>query len=98
MKLGPGLMSLVGVNSNAEMWVPLYVLLPPLLCFLLANSMPPDSPIPFAIGIGLLYAGTVFPVLAPLSPSFAGPPLAFLVFVHNPGNAVGTTVLYFRLH
>ncbi|KAF7976442.1 hypothetical protein HWV62_6677 [Athelia sp. TMB] len=72
MTLGPGLMSLIGVNSSEKMWVPL--------------------PIPFSIGIGLLYAGTVFPVLAPLPPSLAGQALAFLVFVRNFGNVLGITV------
>lgn len=51
-----------------------------------------NSPIPFSIGIGLLYAGTVFPVLAPLPPSLAGQALAFLVFVRNFGNVLGITV------
>ena len=40
-----------------------------------------NRPIPFSIGIGLLYAATVFPVLAPLPPSLLGQALAFLVFV-----------------
>jgi MFS family permease len=49
-------------------------------------------PIPFSIGIGLLYAATVFPVLAPLPPALAGQALAFLVFVRNFGNILGITV------
>ncbi|KZP23735.1 MFS general substrate transporter [Athelia psychrophila] len=49
-------------------------------------------PIPFAAGIGLLYAATVFPVLAPLPPALAGQALAFLVFVRNFGNVLGITV------
>lgn len=49
-------------------------------------------PIPFAIGIGLLFAATTFPVLAPLPPSLAGQALAFLVFVRNFGNVLGITV------
>ena len=46
----------------------------------------------FVIGIGLLYAGTVSPVIAPLSPSLAGQALAFLVIVRNFGNVLGITV------
>jgi len=49
-------------------------------------------PIPFSIGIGLLYAATVFPVLAPLPPSLSGQALAFLVFVRNFGNILGITI------
>jgi len=49
-------------------------------------------PIPFSIGVGLLYTATVFPVLAPLPPSLAGQALAFLVFVRNFGNILGITV------
>jgi hypothetical protein len=37
-------------------------------------------PILFSIGVGLLYAATAFPVLAPFPPSLAGQVLAFLVF------------------
>ena len=51
-----------------------------------------NRPIPFSIGIGLLYAATVFPVLAPLPPSLSGQALAFLVFVRNFGNILGITV------
>lgn len=51
-----------------------------------------DRPIPFSIGIGLLYAATAFPVLAPLPPSLAGQALAFLVFVRNFGNILGITI------
>jgi hypothetical protein len=46
----------------------------------------------FSIGIGLLYAATVFHVLAPLPPSLAGQALAFLVFVRNFGNILGITI------
>ncbi|KAK4698742.1 hypothetical protein P7C70_g7526, partial [Phenoliferia sp. Uapishka_3] len=49
-------------------------------------------PIPFSIGIGLLYAATVFPVLAPLPPRLAGHALAFLVFVRSFGNILGITI------
>jgi hypothetical protein len=49
-------------------------------------------PIPYSIGTGLLYAATVFPVLAPLPPSLAGQALAFLVFVRNFGNILGITI------
>jgi hypothetical protein len=49
-------------------------------------------PIPFPIGIGLLYAATVFPVLAPLPPSLAGQLLAFLVFVRNFGKILAITI------
>ncbi|SCV67146.1 BQ2448_5792 [Microbotryum intermedium] len=49
-------------------------------------------PIPYSIGMGLLYAATVFPVLAPLSPVLAGPALGFLVFVRSFGNLLGVTV------
>lgn len=42
-------------------------------------------PVPFAIGIGLLYAATVFPVLAPLPPQLAGHALAFLTFARSFG-------------
>lgn len=49
-------------------------------------------PIPFSIGIGLLFAATVFPVLAPLPPKLAGRALAFLVFVRSFGNVLGITV------
>jgi predicted MFS family arabinose efflux permease len=49
-------------------------------------------PIPFSMGTGLLYAATVFPVLAPLPPSLAGQALAFLVFVRNFGNILGITI------
>ncbi|KZP23294.1 MFS general substrate transporter [Athelia psychrophila] len=49
-------------------------------------------PIPFAAGMGLLYAATVFPVLAPLPPALAGQALAFLIFVRNFGNVLGITV------
>jgi hypothetical protein len=51
-----------------------------------------NRPIPFSIGIGLLYAATVFPVLAPLPPSLSGQALAFLVFVRNFGNILGITI------
>ena len=46
----------------------------------------------FSIGIGLLYAATVFPVLAPLPLSLAGQALAFLVFVRNFGNILGIPI------
>ena len=49
-------------------------------------------PIPFSIGVGLLYTATTFPVLAPLPPSLAGQALAFMVFVRNFGNILGITV------
>jgi len=49
-------------------------------------------PIPFAMGIGLLFAATVFPILAPLPPSLAGQALAFMVFVRNFGTILGITV------
>jgi hypothetical protein len=49
-------------------------------------------PIPFSIGVGLLYTATTFPVLAPLPPSVAGQALAFMVFVRNFGNILGITV------
>lgn len=49
-------------------------------------------PIIFAVGIGLLYAASTFPVLAPLPPSLAGKALAFLVFIRNFGNILGVTV------
>jgi hypothetical protein len=49
-------------------------------------------PIPFSIGIGLIYAASVFPVLAPLPPSLSGQALAFLVFVRNFGNVLGITI------
>jgi hypothetical protein len=49
-------------------------------------------PIPFSIGIGLLYTATTFPVLAPLPPSLAGQALAFMVFVRNFGNILGITI------
>ncbi|KDE03201.1 hypothetical protein MVLG_06292 [Microbotryum lychnidis-dioicae p1A1 Lamole] len=49
-------------------------------------------PIPFSIGMGLLYAATVFPVLAPLSPVLAGPALGFLVFIRSFGNLLGVTI------
>ncbi|ORY88553.1 iron permease [Leucosporidium creatinivorum] len=49
-------------------------------------------PIPWAIGVGLLYAATVFPVLAPLPPALAGKALAFLVFLRSFGNILGITV------
>jgi hypothetical protein len=51
-----------------------------------------NRPIPFSIGIGLLYTATVFPVLAPLPPALAGQALAFLVFVRNFGNILGITI------
>jgi hypothetical protein len=51
-----------------------------------------NRPIPFSIGVGLLYAATVFPVLAPLPPALAGQALAFLVFVRNFGNILGITI------
>lgn len=92
MTLGPGIMSLIGINSSEKLWVPLCELLPLLIFFPPANSVTSYSPIPFALGIGLLYAGTVFPVLAPLPPSLAGQALAFLVFVRNFGNVLGITV------
>jgi len=49
-------------------------------------------PIPFSIGVGLLYTATTFPVLAPLPPSLAGQALAFMVFARNFGNILGITV------
>jgi len=49
-------------------------------------------PIPFSMGLGLLYTATTFPVLAPLPPSLAGQALSFLVFVRNFGNILGITV------
>ncbi|KAF7981925.1 hypothetical protein HWV62_30691 [Athelia sp. TMB] len=72
MTLGPGLLSLVKIDSSKAMWVAL--------------------PIPWSAGIGLLFAATTFPVLAPLPPSLAGQALAFLVFVRNFGNVLGITV------
>jgi hypothetical protein len=44
------------------------------------------------MGIGLLFAATVFPILAPLPPSLAGQALAFMVFVRNFGTILGITV------
>jgi hypothetical protein len=49
-------------------------------------------PIPLSIGIGILYAATTYPVLAPLPPSLAGQALAFMVFVRSFGNVLGITV------
>jgi len=42
-------------------------------------------PCVFALGIGLLYAATVFPVLAPLPPQLAGHALTFLTFARSFG-------------
>jgi hypothetical protein len=89
LTVGPGLMSIIRESSPKQTWVPLYV---PLV-FLYANTHAfLTRPIPFSIGIGLLYAATVFPVLAPLPPSLAGQALAFLVFVRNFGNILGITI------
>lgn len=59
---------------------------------MLLTISPQSRPIPFSIGIGLLFAATVFPVLAPLPPSLAGRALAFLVFVRNFGSILGITI------
>lgn len=40
-------------------------------------------PVVISMGTGLLFAATVFPVLAPLPPSLAAHALAFLVFLRN---------------
>jgi MFS family permease len=80
--------------QNIIAWVLLTV--GPGLMSIIRESSPKQAwiplPIPFSIGIGLLYAATVFPVLAPLPPSLAGQALAFLVFVRNFGNILGITI------
>lgn len=82
-------MSIVRESSPKQTWVSLYV---PLV-FLHANThVFLARPIPFSIGIGLLYTATVFPVLAPLPPSLAGQALAFFVFIRNFGNILGITI------
>lgn len=69
MTVGPGLLSIVSINSSKAAYEAL--------------------PIPFAMGVGLLFSATVFVVLAPLPPSLAGHALSFLVFVRNLGSLVG---------
>jgi hypothetical protein len=59
---------------------------------LIHGPFSPTRPIPFSIGVSLLYAATVFLVLAPLPPSLTGQALAFLVFVRNFGNILGITI------
>ncbi|KIM79120.1 hypothetical protein PILCRDRAFT_823692 [Piloderma croceum F 1598] len=80
--------------QNIIAWILLTV--GPGLMSIVRESSPKQAwvplPIPFSIGIGLLYAATVFPVLAPLPPSLAGQALAFLVFVRNFGNILGITI------
>lgn len=49
-------------------------------------------PVPFAMGVGLLFSATVFVVLAPLSPALAGHALSFLVFVRNLGSLIGIVI------
>lgn len=49
-------------------------------------------PVPFSIGIGLLFAASTFPVLAPLPPALSGQALSFLVFVRNFGSIIGITI------
>lgn len=47
---------------------------------------------PVSIGLGLLFTGTTFPVLAPLPPSRAAPAMAFLAFSRAFGQVIGITV------
>jgi hypothetical protein len=82
-------MSIIRESTPKREWVPLYVCLTFLYSY---TDIFLPRPIPFSIGIGLLYAATVFPVLAPLPPALAGQALAFLVFVRNFGNILGITV------
>lgn len=70
--VGPGLLSLVNVNSSRSAYLGL--------------------PIPYAMGVGLLFSATVFVVLAPLPPSLAGHALSFLVFVRNLGSLIGIVI------
>ena len=82
-------MSIVRESTPKQAWVPLYV---PLVFLHVNTHAFLARPIPISIGIGLLYAATVFPVLAPLPPSLAGQALAFLVFIRNFGNILGITI------
>lgn len=45
-----------------------------------------------ALGIGVIYAATVFPVLAPLPPDLAGQALAFQMLVRTFGMVLGTSI------
>ncbi|KPV76700.1 uncharacterized protein RHOBADRAFT_12386 [Rhodotorula graminis WP1] len=45
-----------------------------------------------AFGIGVLYAATVFPILAPLPPSIAGQALSFQMLVRTFGNVLGISI------
>jgi len=82
-------MSIVRESTPKQAWVPLYV---PLVFLHVNTHAFLARPIPISIVLGLLYAATVFPVLAPLPPSLAGQALAFLVFIRNFGNILGITI------
>lgn len=45
-----------------------------------------------ALGIGILYAASVFPILAPLPPSIAGQALSFQMLVRTFGNVLGISI------
>ncbi|KAJ8296709.1 Efflux pump FUS6 [Rhodotorula toruloides] len=49
-------------------------------------------PMVVALGIGVIYAATVFPVLAPLPPDLAGQALAFQMLVRTFGMVLGTSI------
>ncbi|GAA6050530.1 hypothetical protein JCM3770_005585 [Rhodotorula araucariae] len=49
-------------------------------------------PMVSALGIGILYASTVFPILAPLPPSIAGQALSFQMLVRTFGNVLGISI------
>ncbi|BGP37005.1 hypothetical protein JCM10449v2_000909 [Rhodotorula kratochvilovae] len=49
-------------------------------------------PMVSGLGIGILYASTVFPILAPLPPSIAGQALSFQMLVRTFGNVLGISI------
>ncbi|TNY24273.1 major facilitator superfamily domain-containing protein [Rhodotorula diobovata] len=49
-------------------------------------------PMVSALGIGILYAASVFPILAPLPPSIAGQALSFQMLVRTFGNVLGISI------
>jgi hypothetical protein len=86
-------MSLIRATSPKQAWVPLYVHFSTLFpTYLYTHIFLTTGQFLSSIGIGLLYTATVFPVLAPLPPSWQAKALAFLVFVRNFGNILGITI------
>ena len=100
LTVGPGSIS-IREGLPKHLWAALYVLfLPGWFPFpsfrMLIHGVRSFliRPVPFSIGVGLLYSVTLqrYSRCSPLPPSLAGPVLAFLVFVHNFGNILQTLI------